>query len=64
MKISLNPIPRIKSFSAQCKRVLMVSSKPDSQEIKLSTKITAIGMIIIGLISFIIYLAFQFIGGL
>ena len=64
MRIKLNPIPRLRTFGGQCKRVLMVSSKPDAQEIKLSAKITAIGMAIIGAIAFIIYLAFQFIGGM
>jgi len=64
MKINLNPVPRLKAFSSQCKRVLLVSSKPDTQELKLSAKITAIGMAIIGAIGFFIYIAFLLIGGL
>jgi protein transport protein SEC61 subunit gamma and related proteins len=64
MKINLNPIPRLKNFSTQCKRVLMVSSKPDPQDLKLSAKITSVGMVIIGMIGFIIYMAVMLIGGL
>ena len=61
---SLNPVPKIKNFITQSKRVLMVSSKPDAQEIKLASKITAIGMVLIGAIGFVLYILFQLIGGL
>jgi protein translocase SEC61 complex gamma subunit len=42
----------------------MVSSKPDKEEFKLSTKITAIGIVIIGSIGFIIFMIVRMIGGL
>jgi protein transport protein SEC61 subunit gamma-like protein len=53
----------LKNFIAQCKRVLLVSSKPDKDEYKLTLKITALGVVVIGVIAFIIYMLFQLIGG-
>jgi len=52
-------LQRLKMFIRQCKRVLIVSSKPDRDEIKLSSKITSIGIAIIGLIGFIIFMIFR-----
>ncbi len=57
-------IQRIKPFIMQCRRVLLVATKPDKTNFKLSMKITGIGIIIIGAIGFIIFLAVQLIGGL
>ena len=54
----------IKEFIEQCKRVLLVSSKPDKEEYSLSTKITGLGLVIIGIIGFIVFVLFQFVGGL
>jgi len=42
----------------------MVSSKPDLEEFKQSVKITGIGMLIIGIIGFVIFLIAQLLGGL
>ncbi|MEM7826733.1 MAG: protein translocase SEC61 complex subunit gamma [Candidatus Aenigmatarchaeota archaeon] len=52
-------IQRITAFIHQCKRVLMVATKPDKEEFKLSSKITAVGIIVIGIIGFIIFMIFQ-----
>lgn len=57
-------IGRIKGFVAQARRVLLVSSKPDKQDYKQSTKITGLGMVIIGILGFVIFLIVQLIGGL
>jgi protein transport protein SEC61 subunit gamma-like protein len=49
----------IHSFLKQCERVLRVSKKPDNEEYKTVAKVTGIGIIIIGLIGFIIELVSQ-----
>jgi len=55
---------KLKAFLAQCRRVFMVSTKPTKEEFKQSVKITGIGIIIIGLIGFTIFLIVQLLGGL
>lgn len=49
-------------FLQQCKRVLTVSSKPGKEEFNLSAKITGMGLIIIGVIGFLIFMTFQLLG--
>lgn len=49
----------LKSGIEKIRRVLLISSKPDKEEFKLSSKITGIGFLIIGVIGFIIFLIFQ-----
>ncbi|WP_178647681.1 protein translocase SEC61 complex subunit gamma [uncultured Methanobrevibacter sp.] len=46
----------------ECKRVLKVSRKPDADEYFQFAKITALGMIVIGVIGFVIVLISQLIG--
>lgn len=58
-----NPIAKLRKFILQCRRVLMVSSKPDKEEFNQSAKITAIGTVIIGVIGFIIFIIAMLIGG-
>ncbi|MBI5347196.1 MAG: protein translocase SEC61 complex subunit gamma [Candidatus Aenigmarchaeota archaeon] len=53
----------IKKFVSQCRRVLHVASKPDKEEFEQSSKITGIGMIIIGAIGFVIFMLFHLLGG-
>jgi protein transport protein SEC61 subunit gamma-like protein len=57
-----NVIGRIKSFWLQAKRVMLVSTKPDPDEFKISLKITGLGMIIIGMIGFVVFMIFALIG--
>ncbi|WP_409199944.1 protein translocase SEC61 complex subunit gamma [Methanobrevibacter sp. DSM 116169] len=45
-----------------CKRVLRISKKPDKEEYVAFAKVTAIGMVIIGAIGFVIVLIGQLIG--
>jgi len=45
---------RFKSFINECVRVLRVTRKPNSLEFKTIVKVSGLGMIIIGLIGFII----------
>lgn len=50
---------KIKRFFIECRRVLRVTKKPDSTEFKTIVKVSGIGMIIIGLVGFIIQIAYQ-----
>ena len=45
---------RFKSFINECLRVLKVTRKPDKIEFKTIVKVSGLGMIIIGLIGFLI----------
>ncbi len=45
---------KIKSFIIECLRVLKITKKPTMVEFKTIVKVTAIGMLIIGAIGFII----------
>lgn len=45
---------RFKSFVNECLRVLKVTRKPDKIEFKTIVKVSGLGMILIGLIGFII----------
>lgn len=47
---------KLKSFVLECKRVLRVTKRPGSDEFKVIVKVSGIGMIIIGLIGFFIYI--------
>ncbi|MBI2675352.1 MAG: protein translocase SEC61 complex subunit gamma [Candidatus Aenigmarchaeota archaeon] len=44
------------------RRVLQIARKPDKEEFLVSAKISSIGIIVIGGIGFIIFMAFIFIG--
>ncbi len=50
---------RLKEFILQVRRVLLVASKPDKNEYKMSIKITGIGIILVGLIGFIVFMVVQ-----
>jgi len=45
---------RFKRFSLECRRVLKITKKPDRLEFKTIVKVSGLGIIIIGLIGFII----------
>jgi protein transport protein SEC61 subunit gamma-like protein len=45
---------RIKSFLVQCSRVWSVLRKPSMNELKMVTKVSAIGLLIIGFLGFLI----------
>ena len=55
---------KLHGFIVQARRVLMVASKPDRQEYRQSAKITGLGMAIIGVLGFLIFIMVQLIGGL
>ncbi len=50
---------QLKSFSIECKRVLILTKKPTNEEFKTIVKVTGLGMIIIGLIGFLIQITKQ-----
>ena len=49
-------------FYKECKRVLRVSKKPNAEEFINFSKVTAIGILIIGVIGFIMVLIAQLFG--
>ncbi len=55
---------RFRNFMFNVRRVLLISTKPDKTEFKTTAKITGMGIIIIGIIGFVIFLVAQLIGGL
>ena len=50
---------KLKSFTNECIRVLKVTRKPDSTEFKTIVKVSGLGMIVIGLIGFLFFIAKQ-----
>ncbi len=62
--MGLGYFQRLKNFIGQCKRVMVVANKPDIEEFKASAKISAIGIAIIGVVGFAIFMVVQIIGGL
>lgn len=53
-------LSRITDFIQKCRRVLLVASKPDPEEFKLSAKITGLGIVIVGLIGFALFMLFTY----
>lgn len=53
-KISL--MARMKTFALESVRVLKITKRPDKQEFLTIVKVSALGMLIIGLIGFLIQL--------
>lgn len=45
---------RIKSYVLECNRVLKVTKKPDSMEFKTIVKVSGLGMLVVGLLGFLI----------
>ncbi|MBS3112291.1 protein translocase SEC61 complex subunit gamma [Candidatus Woesearchaeota archaeon] len=52
-------IQKLKSFLIECKRVWQVTRKPSKSEFTVIMKVTGIGMIVIGLVGFIINFIWQ-----
>ncbi|MBD3203518.1 protein translocase SEC61 complex subunit gamma [Candidatus Woesearchaeota archaeon] len=47
-------IPKLKTFILKSKRVLKITKKPDNEEFANVVKVSGLGIIIIGLIGFLI----------
>ena len=50
---------RAKSFFTECRRVWQVTRKPTKDELKVTLKVTGIGILIIGFVGFLITLLWQ-----
>jgi protein transport protein SEC61 subunit gamma-like protein len=53
---------KIGRFLASSKRVLIIAKKPDWPEFQTMAKVTGVGIVIISIIAYIIYLIFSFAG--
>jgi protein transport protein SEC61 subunit gamma and related proteins len=53
---------QFKTFLKECRRVLQVTKKPDLEEYKAIVKVTGLGMLLIGLLGFIIIIGGTLIG--
>ena len=54
-------LSKFKRFVNECARVLKITKKPDSFEFKTIVKVTGLGILIIGLMGFIIQIFVQLI---
>lgn len=55
--MDINSIPiKMKSFVIECKRVLQLTKKPSRVEYKTIVKASALGILIIGLVGFVIHM--------
>ena len=52
-------IKDLKRFWKKCKRVWLVMKKPTKKEFNLTAKVTAIGIVVLGILGFIISLIMQ-----
>ena len=50
---------KLKSFFIECKRVWHVTRKPNSVEYKMIVKVTGLGILVIGLLGFLINMIWQ-----
>ena len=55
-------IDKVKKFFSDARRVFMISKKPDVQEFSVMAKVTALGIIVIGIIGFIVLMIFMLSG--
>ena len=58
----MNVVELVGNFIADAKRIFLVSKKPTPEEYKRMAIIVALGIIVIGIIGFIIYLFFALTG--
>lgn len=58
----MNPVEMLKNFLADTKRIFTVSRKPTMEEYKRMALVVALGIIIIGVIGYVIYLFFALTG--
>ncbi len=56
-------LSKIEIFYKECIRVLKVTKKPSMEEFKTVTKVTGLGMIVIGAVGFIISIIFKIFVG-
>jgi len=61
VKMKINIIGRIKKFWSDSKRVLKLARKPTLKETRLTIRISALGVVLMGFVGFGIKLLFDFI---
>ncbi|MBS3121730.1 protein translocase SEC61 complex subunit gamma [Candidatus Woesearchaeota archaeon] len=49
-------LQKLKDFITECKRVLMITKKPDQFELKAIVKVSSLGILLIGAIGFLVQL--------
>ena len=49
-------IQKLNSFIIECRRVLRVTKKPDSDEFKTIVKVSGLGILLIGAMGFLIFI--------
>jgi protein transport protein SEC61 subunit gamma-like protein len=59
--MALKIMEKLKAFIANSRRVLVIAKKPDRKEFETMAKVTGIGILIIGIIGYVIYLIFAFV---
>ena len=58
-----NVLPEMKSFFVKCKRVWLVLKKPSRMEFETVAKISALGILVIGIIGFFVSIVMKIITG-
>ena len=58
--MELNVVERLRTFAASARRVFVIAKKPTWQEFQTMGKVTGIGILIIALIAYVVYLIFAF----
>ena len=56
-------LAKIKSFFIECKRVLSLTKKPSKEEYKTIVKASGLGILVIGLIGFLLHAVVQIFKG-
>jgi protein transport protein SEC61 subunit gamma and related proteins len=59
----MKPLTSLKSFVEKCKRVWMVMKKPTKEEFSRVAKISAVGILVIGVLGFMISILMKFLTG-
>lgn len=54
---------KVKSFIIQCKRVLKITKKPSKEEFKIIVKVSGLGILLIGLVGFLIHVIWRLFVG-
>jgi len=52
----------IRGFIENCRRVLRLAKRPEGKEVRLTARVCAIGLVLIGVLAFVIHLIFIVIG--
>lgn len=59
--MELHLMENLRAFIASSRRVFVIAKKPDLKEFEVMAKVTGIGIIIIAVIAYVIFLFFAFV---